>query len=90
MKQLEGTAKRIADQVAKHEGVTSIGLVAGDLRLAFQTVKRYVTAMIREGYLQRGEDGNALELTDTYRAERAFNAEADRLFKRCAVALEVS
>lgn len=81
-KQLGRTAQRILSQIEKHSGVTSVGLVASDLRLHFQTVKRYVTAMIREGYVQRGHDGNALELTDAYAAERRFERDADAALAR--------
>lgn len=77
-----GTAKRILDRVARDSGVTSVGLLASDLRLAHQTVKRYVTAMIREGYLERGWDGNALCTTVEYARERNANALADKLLAR--------
>ena len=70
----KSTRDRIIDQIAKHAGVTSIGLVASDLRLSHETVKRYVNALIREGIVQYGWDGNALELTDAAHRERAIDA----------------
>ena len=66
--------ERIANRIAEHDGVTSIGLLAGDLDLAVDTVKRHVRALIRAGRFQYGWDGCALEMTDAERHERRVDA----------------
>ena len=59
-------ARRILHKIAAYRGATTIGLVASDLGLHPATVKRYVTAMVREGLVEIRPDefGNALAITD--------------------------
>lgn len=68
------TARRILNQIAKHSGVTSVGLVACDLQLTTDTVRRHVNALIAGGRVCLGHDGRQLELTDGERQERAVDA----------------
>lgn len=64
---------RILDKIEQYSGTTSTGLVAADLRLSPETVKRQVAALIKEGLVQYGYDGNALELTAEAHRERAID-----------------
>lgn len=65
---------RIIDRVAQSNGAISVGLLAADLRLATDTVKRHVECLIEAGRLEFGYDGQALELTASERREREIDA----------------
>ena len=67
-------AERILNQIAKHSSTTSIGLLAGDLRLSTETVRRHVDTLIAAGRVEIGHDGQQLEITTAEIAERAVNA----------------
>lgn len=55
--------QRIMDRIVKHSGVTSIGLVASDLNLSCETVKKHVKILMADGVIEYGWDGQALTLT---------------------------
>lgn len=55
--------QRIMNRIIKHTGVTSIGLVASDLNLSCETVKKHVKALMADGAVEYGWDGQALTLT---------------------------
>lgn len=65
---------RIADRIHAHSSTTSVGLLAADLSLSARTVRRHVDALISEGRVQVGWDGNQLESTDAERQDRATDA----------------
>lgn len=70
------TAARILNRIAAHSGVTSVGLVAADLKLSPRTVRRHVDALIAAGRVGIGWDGCALELSETEQRDRALGVVA--------------
>lgn len=71
------TKQIILEQIARHSGVISPGLLALDLHLEVNTVKRHIGSLVTEGRIQYGWDGLSLELTDEERRDR----DADRFFR---------
>ena len=55
--------QRIIDHIIKHFGVTSVGLIASDLGLSCETVKKHVKTLIANGVVEHGWDGQSLALT---------------------------
>ena len=57
------TQNRILERIATHTPIT-VGLLAGDLNLKIDTVRKHVAALISAGRVCIGWDGYQLELTD--------------------------
>lgn len=76
------TAERIIDKVSADHGLTTAGMLAADLRVEPEKVSRIVRALIRDGRLIHGWDGQSIELTDRERADRAAEAEFLRSVKK--------
>lgn len=71
------TADRIVDSVADHNGTTSPGLLASDLGLSAETVKRHLAKL--GDRVEVGWDGVALQLTDAEQRTRAALRPLDAL-----------
>lgn len=76
------TERRILKQITKHDGVTSIGLVASDLRLSCDTVRKHVQRLITDGHVEYGWDGQALSLTSAERQQNQQIRPLDALVSR--------
>lgn len=70
------TRQRILDQVAKYDGTTSVGLLAGDLGLSIKTVRGHVAALISDNRIEIGWDGNQLQLTISELSDRRLGVQA--------------
>ena len=75
---MNNAKRRVMDQIVKHSGTASIGLLACDLRLATDTVRRHVKSLVADGRAVFGWDGQALEPTVAELAERAQDARVAR------------
>jgi len=78
------TKQKILNQIIKFDGVTSIGLVAADLGISCETVRKYVKSLIAEKAVEFGWDGQALTLTTAERRQRQQLRPLDRLVDRLA------
>ena len=76
------TKQKILNQIIKFDGVTSIGLVAADLSIACETVRKYVKVLIAEKVVEFGWDGQALTLTLAAQRESQEARPLDRLVDR--------
>lgn len=82
MPKRKSTKDRILDKIAAHNGVTSPGLLASDLRLSIETTKKHVRTLLSEGRVCLGWDGQALEISTSEARARNAAREADKLLSR--------
>ncbi len=67
------TVDRIIQRIETAQPI-STSLLASDLRLSLETVRKHVSKLIDAGRVGYGWDGQSLELTDSERRERAIDA----------------
>jgi hypothetical protein len=68
-------ATKVFDHIAKFDGVISPGLVAADLKLDLERVKKHIGSLVVMGlvYVTEDEHGVCLRLTDQALAERKMD-----------------
>lgn len=76
------TKQKVLARVAELDGVTSVGMIAGDLGLTIETVRKHVKALISEGFIEIGWDGTALALTLEERRTRQAIYPMDALVQK--------
>lgn len=81
----QSTKQKILEQIAKYDGVISVGLVAQDLSITVETVKKYTKILIGEALVELGWDDAALCLTLAERGRRSAINPMDALIARLGV-----